>query len=68
MNKDEAAGKLEQAKGTAKRKLGSWTGEPDLEAKGRADEVKGKARETAGTIRRKAEDAIDETKKKSLDR
>lgn len=62
INKDEAAGKFEQAKGAAKQKVGEWTNDPDLEAEGAADQVEGEVREAAGTVKRKVGDAVDEVK------
>lgn len=62
INKDEAAGKVEQAKGKVKDKVGEWTDNPDLEAEGEADQVAGKVRETLGTAKRKADEAVDEVK------
>ena len=67
MNKDEMAGKAEQAKGNVKETVGEWTKDRDLEAEGHADQASGKIRETAGTVKRKAGDAVDEVRK-HLDR
>jgi uncharacterized protein YjbJ (UPF0337 family) len=64
INKDEAAGKLEQGKGAAKQKVGEWTNDPDLEAEGAADQAAGEVRETAGTVKRKVEDVADEIKER----
>jgi uncharacterized protein YjbJ (UPF0337 family) len=64
INKDEAAGKIEQAKGSAKQKVGEWTNDPDLEAEGAADQVAGEVRETGGTVKRKVGDAVDEVKER----
>ncbi len=61
------AGKAEQAKGNVKEKVGEWTKDRDLEAEGHADQASGKIRETAGTVKRKAGDAVDEVRK-HLDR
>jgi uncharacterized protein YjbJ (UPF0337 family) len=59
MNKNEMAGKAEQAKGTVKQKVGEWTGNDDLEASGRVDQVKGKVREVVGTAERKVDETVD---------
>lgn len=67
INKNEAAGKVEQVKGAAKEKVGEWTNDPDLEAEGEVDQAAGKVRETAGKVQHKAEDVIDDVKK-GLDR
>lgn len=63
INKNEAAGKAEQAKGAVKEKLGEWTDNPDLEAEGEVDQASGKVRETAGKVQRKAEDVVADVKK-----
>ena len=62
INKDEAAGKMEQMKGKVKDKAGEWTDDPALEAEGEADQVEGKVRETLGTGKRKVEEAADKVK------
>ena len=67
INKDEAAGKLEQGKGVVKEKVGEWTGDTDLEAEGIADQVTGKVREKTGTVERKVDETLD-TVKKNLSR
>jgi uncharacterized protein YjbJ (UPF0337 family) len=60
VNKNEVAGKTEQAKGAVKQKVGELTGNEDLEVSGTVDKVKGKARETVGTAQRKVDEAVDE--------
>jgi uncharacterized protein YjbJ (UPF0337 family) len=63
INKDEAAGKLDQGKGTIKEKVGEWTGDADLEAEGIADQAAGKVREKTGTVERKIDETVDSLKK-----
>ncbi len=63
-NKDEVKGKTEQVKGAAKDKVGELTGDPVLEAEGEAERVVGKVRETAGTVRRKTEEVVNDVRKK----
>jgi uncharacterized protein YjbJ (UPF0337 family) len=63
INKDEAAGKIEQGKGTIKEKVGEWTGDAELETEGQADQVAGHVREKAGTVERKVDETVDELKK-----
>jgi uncharacterized protein YjbJ (UPF0337 family) len=63
INKDEAAGKAEQVKGTVKDKVGEWTGDAELEAEGEVDQLTGKIREKAGTAERKVEETVDEIKR-----
>ena len=57
-NRDEVKGKLDQAKGSLKEKVGRVTNDPDLEAEGDADRAKGKVQEGFGTAKRKVGDAI----------
>jgi uncharacterized protein YjbJ (UPF0337 family) len=63
INKDEAAGKMEQGKGTIKEKVGEWTGDAELEAEGQADQVAGNVREKAGTVERKVDETVDDLKR-----
>jgi uncharacterized protein YjbJ (UPF0337 family) len=63
MNKDEAAGKLEQSKGTIKEKVGEWTGDAELESEGVVDQATGTVREKSGTVQRKTEETVDDIKK-----
>src|SRR5262249_42595257 len=60
MNKDEMKGKVEQAKGYVKEKVGQATDNPDLEAEGAADRAAGKGQEAVGKARRKVVEAIEE--------
>jgi uncharacterized protein YjbJ (UPF0337 family) len=63
INKDEAAGKIEQGKGVVKEKVGEWTGDTDLEAEGIADQVSGTVREKTGTVERKIDETVESVKK-----
>jgi uncharacterized protein YjbJ (UPF0337 family) len=51
---DKVEGKLDQAKGTVKEKLGERTGDASLEAEGQADQAKGKVKDAWGD----AKDAV----------
>ncbi len=64
MNKDQAEGKLDRAKGTVKEKAGSAVGNESLEAEGKADKAEGKIQETFGDLKDAATDALDSVKKK----
>lgn len=46
--KDQVAGKLHEAKGAAKEKLGSATNSPDLAARGHDEKVAGKVQSKVG--------------------
>ena len=57
-NKDEIAGKVDQAKGTVKEKVGHAIGDADMEAEGAAEHAGGEAQEGVGKVRRKVGEAI----------
>ena len=59
-NKDEAEGKLDQAKGWVKDKAGEVTGNKDLEAEGEADRAAGKTQETWGKVKHKVSDTLED--------
>ncbi len=63
-NKDELAGKAEQAKGVVKEKVGHALGDETLEADGATDQAEGKIRETVGTATRVVQETADELKKR----
>jgi uncharacterized protein YjbJ (UPF0337 family) len=58
-NSDEAEGKWEQAKGTAKDKAGELVGNDRLEAEGEAQRAGGEAQESWGKFKRGVSDAVD---------
>lgn len=58
-NKDEAAGKWEQVKGTVKEKAGEVTGDRELEAEGEVQNAEGETQETWGKLKRGVGDTID---------
>jgi uncharacterized protein YjbJ (UPF0337 family) len=57
-NKNERAGKVDQAKGKAKQVIGTLTGNDELKAEGQADETVGKVEAAVGQASRKTGDAI----------
>ncbi|MFL6229848.1 MAG: CsbD family protein [Pyrinomonadaceae bacterium] len=59
-NSDEVKGKLDQASGAVKDKVGEATGDRDLEAEGEAQRAGGNLREGFGTARRKVGDAVED--------
>jgi uncharacterized protein YjbJ (UPF0337 family) len=59
-NKDELEGKLDQAKGAAKKGMGRIVNDPDLEDEGEAERVGGHVKEKLGKTRRKIGEAIED--------
>ena len=57
-NKDEIKGKGKQIEGAIKDKAGKLIGNPNLEAKGKAERVAGKVQEKVGKARRKTGEAV----------
>ncbi|MES2221928.1 MAG: CsbD family protein [Acidobacteriota bacterium] len=51
MNKDQVAGKVDQATGKLKQGVGEAVGNDDLANRGVADQVKGAAKETWGNVK-----------------
>ena len=51
MNKDQVAGKVDQATGKVKQGVGEAVGNDDLANRGVADQVKGAAKETWGNVK-----------------
>jgi uncharacterized protein YjbJ (UPF0337 family) len=60
MNKDEIKGKITQAKGTLKEKAGEVTDDPELQAKGAAEQGKGRVQEGFGAAKRKVSETIED--------
>lgn len=54
--KDKIEGKLDQAKGAVKEKVGQATGNPDLQDRGTAEEIGGKIQEKVGDLKKVFED------------
>jgi uncharacterized protein YjbJ (UPF0337 family) len=59
-NEDEMKGKMDQASGAVKDKVGEVTGDRDLEERGEAQRAGGNVQEGFGTARRKVGDAIED--------
>ena len=51
MDKDRIHGSVDQAKGSAKEKLGKALGDPKLRAEGAADKTKGKVESAVGGVK-----------------
>ncbi|MGQ2996833.1 MULTISPECIES: CsbD family protein [Variovorax] len=58
MNKDQVAGRVDQAKGKLKEVAGKVVGNEKLEGEGIADQAAGKVQSTYGDVKEKAKDAI----------
>lgn len=58
MNKDQVAGRVEEAKGKLKEVAGKVVGNEKLEGEGIADQTAGKVQKTYGDVKEKAKDAI----------
>lgn len=59
-NKDEMEGKLDRAKGAAKKGVGRLVDDPELQDEGDADRAEGQVKETWGKTRRKVGEAIED--------
>jgi uncharacterized protein YjbJ (UPF0337 family) len=57
-NKNERAGKVDQAKDKVKQAVGTLTGNDELQAEGHVDETVGKVQAAVGRTGRKTGDAI----------
>jgi uncharacterized protein YjbJ (UPF0337 family) len=68
MNKDEIKGKVKAAKGEIKEKAGEVMDDPELQAKGIADQGAGRVQEGFGAAKRKASDAIEDLTDDDRDR
>ncbi|MEO8077997.1 MAG: CsbD family protein [Acidobacteriota bacterium] len=60
MNRDELEGKAEALKGKIKQAAGDLADNPRLHDEGVADELAGDAQDTAGRVRRKVGEAIED--------
>jgi len=59
-NRDELEGKLDRAKGSAKKGLGRAFDDPELQNEGDADRAKGLVKETFGKTKRKIGEGIED--------
>ena len=58
-NHDEVEGKLDQAAGTIKSKVGEVTGDRETEAEGDVQHAEGETQETWGKVKRGVGDAVE---------
>ena len=63
-NRDELEGKAKQAAAEAKKKVGDWTDDPEMEIEGADEEAKGEFQEEYGKIKRQAGEKIEEAGKR----
>lgn len=57
MDKDRVKGAVDDAAGRIKRQAGEWTGDPNTQAEGAAQQVKGKVEKIVGNVKDAARDA-----------
>jgi uncharacterized protein YjbJ (UPF0337 family) len=57
---NELKGKGKQVKGTAKEKLGKFSGNRDLQERGNQERVEGRVQERLGRAKRKVGEAVEE--------
>lgn len=62
MNSDNVKGKLKDLGGKAQEATGKATGNPNLEAKGDANQVEGKVQNAWGNVKKEARDMKDDIK------
>jgi uncharacterized protein YjbJ (UPF0337 family) len=63
MNKDRVKGKMDDVAGRAKRQVGEWTGDSELQTEGAAQQVKGKIENAWGKTKDAVRDAGDEVQR-----
>ncbi len=59
MSDKEMEGKMDQAKGKVKEKVGQATNDDSLKNEGKADQAEGKVKEGMGKAERKVKNALD---------
>ena len=57
-----ASGKSDEVKGRVKEAAGALTGDKKLERQGKVDQATGKLKQAVETVKKKAEEAIDDAK------
>jgi uncharacterized protein YjbJ (UPF0337 family) len=57
MDKDRVKGAINDAAGRAKRQVGEWTDNGDLQVEGAAQQIKGKTQKVVGQVKDAARDA-----------
>ncbi|MGA2371254.1 MAG: CsbD family protein [Candidatus Korobacteraceae bacterium] len=64
MDKDRVKGKMDDVAGRAKRQVGEWTGDSELQTEGAAQQVKGRVENAWGKTKDAVRDATDEAQRK----
>jgi uncharacterized protein YjbJ (UPF0337 family) len=59
MNKDQVKGAINDAAGRAKRQVGEWTGNPDTQVEGAAQQLKGKVQKAWGNAKEAAQNTTE---------
>jgi uncharacterized protein YjbJ (UPF0337 family) len=67
MDKDRMKGKLNDAAGRAKRQVGEWTDDSELQAEGTSQQVKGKVQNAWGKTKDAVRDAADDVRRDNVD-
>jgi len=57
MDKDRIKGTMDDAAGRVKRQVGEWTGNPNTQAEGAAQQIKGKTEKAVGQVKDAVRDA-----------
>jgi uncharacterized protein YjbJ (UPF0337 family) len=68
MDKDRVKGTINDAAGRAKRQVGEWTDNGDLQVEGAAQQIKGKTQKVVGQVKDAARDAASNLDRSNLDR
>ncbi len=58
MNKDQVKGRVEQAKGAGKERVGKAVGNKELEQKGKAQKIGGKVQAGYGDLKKDIKDSL----------
>lgn len=67
MNEDKAKGTWDKLKGDAKEGLGKLTGNEELEAEGKMDQIGGKGRKALGDLKQAVDDIMPDDKDRLRD-
>jgi uncharacterized protein YjbJ (UPF0337 family) len=65
MDKDRIKGTMDDAAGRVKRQVGEWTGNPNTQAEGAAQQIKGKTEKVVGQVKDAVRDARERHEKQS---
>ncbi len=68
MDQDRVKGAINDAAGRAKRQVGEWTDNGDLQVEGAAQQIKGKTQKVVGQVKDAARDAASNLDRSNFDR